>query len=101
MGGIIEELKIDDSSELRDLEHLFSWATQVGCGEIQLEDFSFFEDTDDQPLLVRCSAVTSISPGGRDSTSIITVSGEQFSVQGSYEATIAKVLGSRFRSPRS
>ncbi len=101
MGGIIEQLKIEDNSELRELEHLFSWATQVGRGEIQLDDFSYFEDMCDEPLLVRCSAVTSISPGNRESTSIITVSGEQFSVQGSYEATITKVLGSEFRSPRS
>jgi len=101
MGGIIEELRIEDSSELRELEHLFSWATQVGRGEIQLPDFAYFEDRYDEPLLVRCSAVTSIGPGSRESISMITVSGEEFSVQGSYEATIAKVLGSEFRSPRS
>ena len=101
MGAIIEELKIEDNSELRELEHLFSWATQVGRGEIQLEDFSYFEDTDEEPVLVRCSSVTSISPGNRDSTSYITVGGKQITVQGSYEATIAKVLGGEFRSPRS
>jgi hypothetical protein len=101
MGGIIEELRIEDDSEVRELEHLFSWATQVGRGEIQLDGFCYFEDTDDEPLLVRCSAVTSISPGNRESMSLITVGGERFSVRGSYEATIAKVLGSEFRSPRS
>ncbi len=101
MGGIIEELRIEDSSELRELEHLFSWATQVGRGEIQLPDFAYFEDRYDEPLLVRCSAVTSIRPGNRDATSSITVAGKRIVVRGSYEATIAKVLGSEFRSPRS
>jgi hypothetical protein len=101
MGGVIEELRIEDNSEVRELEHLFSWATQVGRGEILPEDFLHFEDSDDEPLLVRRSAVTSICPGRREGVALITVGGGEFVVQGSYEATIAKVLGSEFRSPRS
>lgn len=100
MAGVIEELRIDDNSEVRELEHLFSWATQVGRGEILPEDFLYFDNTDDDPLLVRQSAVTSICPSGKEGITYITVGSSEIAVQGSYEATIAKVLGSEFRSPR-
>jgi hypothetical protein len=101
MAGVIEELRIEDNSEVRELEHLFSWATQVGRGEILPDDFLHFEDSDDESLLVRRSAVTSIYPSRKEGVTRITVGSSEFAVQGSYEATIAKVLGSEFRSPRS
>jgi hypothetical protein len=54
----VEELKVENKSEVWELEDLFAWATKVGRGEILPEEFVYLEGTDDDPLLVRRSAVT-------------------------------------------
>jgi len=100
MGGVVEELKIDNDSELRELEHEFSWATQVGRGELLPDGFVHFEDTDDDPVLVRRSAVTAIQHSGKESTTHLTLDGVRIAVRGSYEATIAKIFGQDFRAHR-
>jgi hypothetical protein len=97
MEHLVEETRMEDRSELRELEDLFAWATKVGWGEILSEEFVYLEDTDDDPLLVRRSAVTSIWPSGKNSTTYIALGGKRIAVRGSYEATIAKVLGAEFR----
>ncbi len=97
MAHVFEETRIENKSELRELEDLFAWATKVGWGEILSEEFVYLEDTDDDPLLVRRSAVTSIWPSGKNSTTYIALGGKRIAVRGSYEATIAKVLGAEFR----
>jgi hypothetical protein len=97
MTQLFEETRIEDGAELRELEDLFAWAAKVGRGEILSDEFVYLEDTDDDPLLVRRSAVTSIWPSGKRSTTYIALSGKRIAVRGSYEATIAKVLGTEFR----
>lgn len=99
MAQLVEEFeraRVQEGSELRELEDLFSWATKVGRGEILSEEFVYLEDTDEDPLLVRRSAVSSIWPSGKKSTTYIALSGKRIAVRGSYEATIAKVLGAEF-----
>jgi hypothetical protein len=96
MTHLFEETWTEDKSELRELEDLFAWATKVGRGEILSEEFVYLEDTDEEPLLARRSAVTSIWPSGKNSTTYIALGGKRLAVRGSYEATIAKVLGAEF-----
>ena len=100
MAGVVEELKIDNN-ELAELEHEFSWATQVGRGEILPDGFVHFEGTDEDPFLVRRDSVSAIQHSGKESTTYLTVDGERISVRGSYEATIAKLFSAEFRAHRS
>lgn len=96
MGHSVEGTRFENRSELRELEDLFSWAAKLGRGEILSEDFVYLEDTDEEPLLVRRSAVTSIQHSGKNSTTYVALGGKRIAVRGSYEATIAKVLGPEF-----
>jgi hypothetical protein len=96
MDHSVEDLRVDNTAELRELEDLFSWAAKLGRGEILSVDFVYLEDTDDEPLLVRRSAVTSVQHSGKNSMTYIAMGGKRIAVRGSYEATIAKVLGPEF-----
>jgi len=74
------------------VEREFQCAEQMGRGEILPRGFVHLETTDDDPMLVRSSAITSVQHSGKDSMTWVTLLGQRISVRGSYEATIAKLF---------
>ena len=93
MAHVFEETRTENKSELRELEDLFAWATKVGWGEVLSEEFVYLEDTDDDPLLVRRSAVTSIWPSGKNSTTYIALGGKRIAVEQGVEERLGEPLG--------
>lgn len=65
----------------------------MGRGEILPEEFVYLEDTDDDPLLVRRSAVTSIWPSGKNSTTYIALGGKRIAVEQGVEERLGEPLG--------